>query len=72
MMAVQNLSLAAVPLGLQTHIKTGAIMDDPAARAAVGVKDNEKIVATVNVGEPADAPPEKKRDPATAFTTWVP
>src|SRR3954469_16302604 len=37
MMAVQNLSLAAVELGLGTHIKTGAIMADPAARAAAGV-----------------------------------
>jgi len=72
MMGVQNLALAAVERGLGTHVKTGAIMDDPAARAAVGVKDNEKIVAVVNVGEPAEAPPEKKREPATAFTTWVP
>jgi nitroreductase len=72
MMAVQNLSLAAVSLGFQSHIKTGAIMDDPAARAAAGVKDNEKIVAAVNVGEPDGPPPEKKRDPATAFTTWMP
>ncbi len=31
MMAVQNISLVAVALGLGTHIKTGAIMSDPAA-----------------------------------------
>ena len=36
MMAVQNFSLAAVAAGLGTHIKSGAVMDDPAARAAVG------------------------------------
>lgn len=72
MMAIENLALAAVSLGLGTHIKTGAIMDDPAARTAAGVKDNERIVAVVNLGEPADAPPEKKREPASAFTTWVP
>src|ERR1700742_4544187 len=40
MMAIQNLSLVAVDMGLGTHIKTGAIMSDSAARAAVGVKDN--------------------------------
>ena len=34
MMAVQNLCLAAVDLGLGTHVKTGAIMADPDARAA--------------------------------------
>ena len=72
MMAIQNLALAAVEHGLGTHIKTGAIMNDPAARAAVGVPDTERIVAIVNIGEPAEVPPAKNRQPATAFTTWVP
>jgi len=72
MMAIQNVSLTAVELGLGTHVKTGAVMSDPAARAAAGVKDNERIVAVVNVGEPADVPPAKPRQPATAFTTWRP
>ncbi|HEX4682804.1 MAG TPA: nitroreductase [Gemmatimonadaceae bacterium] len=72
MMAIQNLALAAVERGLGTHIKTGAIMNDPAARAAVGLSDNERIVAVVNLGEPAEMPPPKNRQPATAFTTWVP
>lgn len=72
MMAIQNLALAAVEHGLGTHIKTGAIMQDPAARAAVGVPENERIVAIVNVGEPAEVPPPKLRQPASVFTTWVP
>lgn len=71
MMAIQNLSLVAVEMGLGTHIKTGAIMGDPASRAAVGVKENERIVAVVNVGEPADVPPPKSRESAAAFTTWT-
>ena len=45
MMAVQTLSLAALELGLGTHIKTGGVMDDAAARAAAGVAENERIVA---------------------------
>src|SRR4051812_34169067 len=53
MRAVQTLSLVALEHGLGTHIKSGAIMNVPAARAAAGVKDNERIVAVVNVGEPA-------------------
>src|SRR3954463_9880373 len=57
MMAIQNLALAAVELGLGTHLKTGGVMSDPAARAAAGVRDEERIVAIVNVGEPADVPP---------------
>ena len=72
MMAVQNLSLAAVELGLGTHLKTGGVMSDPAARAAARVRENERIIAIVNVGVPAEVPPPKTREPASAFTTWVP
>jgi nitroreductase len=72
MMAVQNIMLAAVELGLGTHIKTGGIMGDPAARVAVGLPANERIVAIVNVGAPAEIPPPKKREDAAALTTWVP
>lgn len=70
MMAVQNLSLAAVDAGLGTHIKTGAIMNDPAARAAAGVPDGERVVAVINVGEPAVTPPAKERKSAASLTTW--
>jgi len=72
MMAIQNLSLAAVALGLGTHMKTGAVMSDPGARSAAGVNDNERIIAIVNIGEPAEVPAPKPRQPATAFTTWRP
>jgi nitroreductase len=72
MMAVQTLALAATELGLGTAIKTGAIMNDPAARAAAGVGDNERIVAVVNVGAPAEVPPAKARHPASQVTVWRP
>jgi nitroreductase len=72
MMAIENLALAAVDRGLGTHLKTGGVMRDPAARLAAGVKDNERIVAVVNLGEPAEVPPVKNRQPATTVTTWVP
>lgn len=72
MMGIQNLSLAAVELGLGTHVKTGAVMSDPAARAAAGVQDGERIIAVVNIGEPAEVPQPKRREPATTFTTWRP
>jgi nitroreductase len=71
MMAVQNISLAAIEMGLGTHIKTGAVMADPAARKAAGVPDGERIIAVVNVGEPSDVPPQKQREPASKFTTWL-
>lgn len=70
MMAVQNIMLTAVELGLGTAIKTGAIMSDPAARAAVGLPDDQRIIAVINVGEPAEVPQPKNRDEASAITTW--
>jgi nitroreductase len=71
MMAVQNLCLAATALGLGTHIKTGAVMDDPTARAAVGAREGERIVALVNLGEPVEAPDPKPRTGFDALTTWL-
>jgi len=72
MMAVQNILLAATAMGLGTHIKTGAVMDDPGARAAVGVSDAERIVALINVGEAAEVPAVKPRTGARERTVWVP
>lgn len=72
MMAVQNIALAAVALGLGTHIKTGAVMDDPAAREAIGAGEGERVIAILNVGEPATIPPAKARRAASEVTTWRP
>jgi nitroreductase len=72
MMAIQNISIAAVALGLGTHIKTGAVMQDPAACVAVGVGEGERIVAVINVGEPTIVPAAKERKPAASLTTWLP
>jgi nitroreductase len=72
MMGIENLALAAVELGLGTHVKTGAVMTAAAARAAVGVPEGQRIVAVVTLGEPADVPPAKTRRPAPELTTWVP
>ena len=71
MQAIAYIMLAAVERGLGTHMRTGAVMDDPAARAAVGVPEGERIVALLNVGVPAEIPPTKPRQGATAITTWV-
>jgi nitroreductase len=71
-MAVQNLCLAAHATGLGTHLKSGAVMDDPAARAAVGVPEGQRIIATIFLGEPERLPDGKPRTPASDLTTWVP
>lgn len=71
LMAVENLCLAAHALGLGTHIKSGAVMDDPRARKAAGVPEGERIVATIHVGEPATVPDPKPRRSAVEVTRWV-
>ena len=71
MQAVGILMLAAVEHGLGTHVRTGAVMDDPNARASVGVKEGERIVALLTVGVPAETPVPKARQGAAAVTTWV-
>ena len=70
-MAVQNLSLAAHAMGLGSHIKSGAVMDDPGARAAFGVADDERVVAMIEVGVPEAIPDPKARMPARDLTGWV-
>ncbi|MGY8797527.1 MAG: nitroreductase family protein [Longimicrobiales bacterium] len=71
-MGIQNLSLAACEMGLGTHLKSGAIMDDPNARGPLGVPDSERIIACIELGEPAETPAGKARCAASDFTTWVP
>ncbi len=70
MMAIQNIALAAVELGLGTHLKTGAVMADPAARVAAGVPEGQRIVAVMNIGEPAEVPNEKPRASTSELVTW--
>lgn len=70
MMATNNICLAATAMGLGTHIKSGGIMNDPAARAAVGVAENERVVAMVNVGVPLETPAPRARRAAGELTVW--
>src|SRR5580765_6006430 len=71
MQAIANITLAAVDRGLGTHMRTGAVMDDPAARAAVGVSEGERIITLLSVGVPAEMPAPKARQGAAAVTRWT-
>ena len=70
-MAIQNLSLAAVGMGLGTHIKTGAVMDEPALREALEVAERQRLAAVVFLGEPAEVPQSKPRTPSGDKTRWL-
>lgn len=70
-MAIQNLSLAAVERGLGTHVKTGAVMDEPSLREAMEVGEDQRLAALVFLGEPAELPDAKPREAASQRTRWL-
>lgn len=70
-MAIQNVGLAAVEMGLGTHIKTGAVMNEPALREALEISDTQRLVAILFLGRPAEVPAPKPRDPAAERTLWL-
>ena len=70
-MAIENMLLAATALGLGTKVQTGNILDDAAFRGDLGLRDKERLVALIHVGQPADEMPAKKRAPASEKTRWL-
>ncbi len=71
-MGVENLCLAALELGLGTHLKTGAILADARVREALQLPEGERLVAIVQVGHPAEQPAPKPRTRAAELTRWLP
>lgn len=70
-MGMQNLLLGAVSLGLGTYVKTGDLLEAPATREALGLGEGERLVALVELGEPAEVPDAKPRTPAAERTRWL-
>lgn len=71
-MAVENLCLEALELGLGTHVKTGAVLEDARVREALQLPPDERLVAIVQVGIPAEQPTAKPRTGAAELTRWLP
>lgn len=71
-MAIQNIALGAIGRGLGTHIKTGAVMNDPELREAWRVPEDRRVVAMLELGEPAGEARLTEREPASTRTTWLP
>jgi nitroreductase len=70
-MAIQNLGLAAVEAGLGTHVKTGAVLGEPALRDALEAGADQRVAAIVFVGGAAELPDPKPRTPAAERTRWL-
>lgn len=71
-MAIQNMLLMATSMGLGSKVNTGRVMEDPQLRALIGVASDERVVAIVHIGEPAEELPPKARVPADDKTRWLP
>lgn len=71
-MGIQNFLLGAMALAIGTHVKTGAVLEDPRTREALGIADHERLVALVQLGAPAIVPDPKPRQGAVERTRWLP
>jgi nitroreductase len=68
---VQNIMLGAIAMGLGSHLKSGAVMDDPRTRELLGIGEQERVVALVQLGEPAAVPEPKARKAAAEVTNYM-
>ncbi len=71
-MGMQNVLLAAVERGLGTHVKTGKVLDAPETRGALGIREGERLVALVHLGEPQEIPDAKPREPVATRIRHLP
>ena len=68
--ALQNLMLAGVELGVGTYVRTGAPLKDHDLRAMLNLEDDRRIIAIVYAGYPAEVP-QKRRTPAVEKSVWL-
>jgi nitroreductase len=71
-MGIQNFLLGALAMGLGTHVKTGAILEAPETREALGIGEGERLLALVHVGAPSTIPHSKPRARPSERTRWLP
>lgn len=71
-MAIQNMLLLATSMGLGSKVITGKIMDEAPLRELVGATEEERIVAIIHLGEPAEVMKPKPRTAASEKTRWLP
>jgi nitroreductase len=70
-MAIQNMLLTATSLGLGTKVSTGKVLEDDELQALLRLRDDERCVALIHVGEPAEQRVMQPRVPAADRTVWL-
>ena len=69
--AIQNLLLAAHGAGLGAMWRTGAMVDEPEVREALGLAPGDAVVGFVYLGRPAGPPPDRPpRPPVGEVAVW--
>jgi nitroreductase len=61
--AVYAILLAAHERGLASYWRTPGVLRTPEGRAALGLRDDERVVSLIHLGPPISVPPPKDRDP---------
>src|SRR3954464_9381079 len=69
--AVYAVLLAAHARGLAGYWRTPGVLLTPEGRAAVGLADNERLVALIHLGDPVNAPPARERAPVGAYVEFL-
>jgi nitroreductase len=70
--AVYAVLLGATDLGLASYWRTPDVLREPEARAALGLAENERVVALIHLGPPSSQPPEKERLPVDEILSLLP
>lgn len=69
--AVYAVLLAAHARGLAGYWRTPGVLLTPAGRTAVGLAENERLVALIHLGDPVNVPPPRERAPLERYVHFL-
>lgn len=69
--AVQNMLLAVHALGLAAVWRTGEPCYHPLMNEAFGLREQDRMLGLLYIGEPDMDPPAARRQPASSKTVWI-
>jgi len=70
--AIYIVLLAAHARGLAGYWRTPAVLRTPEGRAAVGVPDDERVLALIHLGQPRQEKRPPERAPSGDYVTYLP
>ena len=70
--AVYAVLLGAHARGLAGYWRTPRVLRTPEGRAAVGIRDGERVVALIHLGRPVNEPPAKERPALADYVEFLP